>query len=99
MLRYRGIPIEQLAESSHFLETAMLLLDGELPTRETLDAFMRDITYHTMVHEDVRSFYEGFRSGRTRWPSAAPSSARSPRSTPTRSTCTTNGRLKSPSTG
>ena len=60
VLRYRGIPIEQLAESSHFLETAMLLLDGELPTREALHAFMRDITYHTMVHEDVRSFYEGF---------------------------------------
>ena len=38
----------------------MLLLDGELPGREALHAFMRDITYHTMVHEDVRSFYEGF---------------------------------------
>ena len=60
VLRYRGIPIEQLAERSHFLETAMLLLDGELPTRAALDTFRGQITYHTMVHEDVRSFYEGF---------------------------------------
>ena len=60
VLRYRGIPIEQLAERSHFLETAMLLLDGELPTREALDSFRSHITYHTMVHEDVRSFYAGF---------------------------------------
>ena len=60
VLRYRGIPIEQLAERSNFLETAMLLLDGELPTAEALDSFRSHITYHTMVHEDVRSFYEGF---------------------------------------
>ena len=60
VLRYRGIPIEQLAERSNFLETAMLLLDGELPTRVALDSFRSHITYHTMVHEDVRSFYAGF---------------------------------------
>lgn len=60
ILRYRGIPIEQLSESSHFLETAMLLLNGELPRHDELRSFMRDITYHTMVHEDVRSFYAGF---------------------------------------
>ena len=60
ILRYRGIPIEQLSESSHFLETAMLLLNGELPRHDELHSFMRDITYHTMVHEDVRSFYAGF---------------------------------------
>ena len=60
VLRYRGIPIEQLAERSNFLETAMLLLDGELPTRAALDSFRSHITYHTMVHEDVRSFYAGF---------------------------------------
>ncbi len=60
VLRYRGIPIEQLAEHSHFLETAMLLLAGDLPDRDDLSDFMRHITSHTMVHEDVRSFYEGF---------------------------------------
>ncbi|RMH09724.1 MAG: citrate synthase [Nitrospirae bacterium] len=60
ILRYRGIPIEQLAERSNFLETAYLLIYGKLPTQEEYDAFVRVITRHTMLHEDVKRFYDGF---------------------------------------
>ena len=60
ILRYRGVPIEQLAEHSSFLEAAWLLMEGELPNREQLDTFIDHITYHTMVHEDVKRFYAGF---------------------------------------
>lgn len=61
LLLYRGYPIEQLAEKSNFMEVCFLLLYGELPTREEYDKFVNDITYHTMVHEQLSHFYNGFR--------------------------------------
>jgi citrate synthase len=61
ILEYRGYPIEQLAEKSSFLEVSYLLIHGELPTKEQYDAWVHEITYHTFVHENVRSFMEGFR--------------------------------------
>src|SRR5688500_4650735 len=61
VLEYRGYPIEQLAEQSDFLETAYLILFGELPTQPQLDAWSRDITMHTMLHENIKKFLEGFR--------------------------------------
>ena len=60
ILRYRGIPIEQLAEKSTFLETSYLLIQGKLPTSSELDAFRNRITRHTMLHEDIKRFYDGF---------------------------------------
>lgn len=60
ILRYRGYPIEQLAEHCNFLETSYLLIYGELPTREQLQSFADSIEKHTMLHEDMRSFYNGF---------------------------------------
>jgi citrate synthase len=60
ILRYRGYPIEQLAESSTFLETSYLLIYGELPTATELDAFEARIKRHTMLHEDLRRFFDGF---------------------------------------
>jgi citrate synthase len=61
ILRYRGYPIEQLAEGSTFLEVAYLLLNGELPTQSELDEFVHEITYHTNVHENIRTVMNGFR--------------------------------------
>ncbi len=61
ILRYRGYPIEQLAEGSTFLEVAWLLRHGELPKQNEYDQFVQDITYHTYVHENMRKFLEGFR--------------------------------------
>ena len=61
VLLYRGYPIEQLAEESDYLETAYLILFGELPTTDRLNAWTRDITYHTMLHENIKKFMEGFR--------------------------------------
>ncbi|MGV3710954.1 MAG: citrate synthase [Gemmatimonas sp.] len=61
ILRYRGYPIEQLAEKATFLETAYLLRNGELPTQPQYDKWVHDITYHTYVHENIRKFLEGFR--------------------------------------
>lgn len=61
ILEYRGYPIEQLAEQSTFLEVAYLLLYGELPTQDQLDRWVYDITHHTMVHENLRIFLDGFR--------------------------------------
>jgi citrate synthase len=61
ILRYRGYPIEQLAENATFLEVAWLLRHGELPTQEEYDNFTHDIKYHTFVHENIRKFLEGFR--------------------------------------
>ena len=61
ILRYRGYPIEQLAEHSTFLEVAYLLLNGELPTQSELDEFVHDITNHTYVHENIRTVMNGFR--------------------------------------
>ena len=60
ILMYRGYPIEQLAESSTYLETAYLILFGELPTKAQLDTWIYDITMHTMVHENIKKFMEGF---------------------------------------
>jgi citrate synthase len=61
VLRYRGYPIEQLAEDSDHLEVAYLLLNGELPTRTQQAAFTEQVTMHTMLHENVKKFMEGFR--------------------------------------
>jgi len=61
ILRYRGYPIEQLAEQSTFLETAYLLLRGELPSKAELERWVHDITHHTIIHENVRKFLDGFR--------------------------------------
>ncbi len=61
ILRYRGYPIEELAEHATFLEVAQLLLTGELPTAPELDAFEHQITHHTMVHENIREFVDAFR--------------------------------------
>jgi len=61
ILRYRGYPIEQLAERASFLEVAYLLSNGELPTKPQLEQWERDITYHTYVHTNIIKFLEGFR--------------------------------------
>ena len=61
ILRYRGYPIEQLAEGASFLEVAYLLRHGELPTQAEYDSWVHDITYHTYVHENIKRFLEGFR--------------------------------------
>jgi len=61
ILRYQGYPIEQLAEQSTYLETAYLLLFGELPAREELDGWVDEITHHTFVHENVKRLMEAFR--------------------------------------
>src|SRR5688572_1069243 len=61
VLLYRGYPIEQLAEHSDFVETAYLVLFGELPTARELDQWSKDITLHTMLHENIKKFLEGFR--------------------------------------
>jgi citrate synthase len=60
ILRYRGYPIEQLAEHSTFLEVAYLLIHGELPTQEQYDAWVFDITHHTFIHENIKKFIDGF---------------------------------------
>ena len=60
ILRYRGYPIEQLAERSTFLETSYLLIYGELPTPAQLTAFEANVKHHTMLHEDLRRFFDGF---------------------------------------
>src|SRR6476661_340219 len=60
ILLYRGYPIEQLAEESDFLETAYLILFGELPTASQQQAWVREITLHTMLHENVKRLMEGF---------------------------------------
>ena len=60
ILRYRGYPIEQLAERSTFLEVAYLLLNGELPTADEHAAWVHDITHHTFIHENVKKFIDGF---------------------------------------
>ncbi len=60
-LLYRGVPIEELAEQSDFMEVCYLLLNGELPTAAQKKTFERDITLHTMVHEQISTFFRGFR--------------------------------------
>lgn len=63
ILRYRGYPIEQLAEKASFLEVAYLLIYSELPNKEQLEWFTNSITMHTLVHEDMRRFFEAFPTG------------------------------------
>ncbi len=60
ILRYGGYPIEELAEKSSFLEVAWLLMHRELPTQSQVDSFCSDITYHTMLHEDLKRFFSAF---------------------------------------
>jgi citrate synthase len=60
ILRYRGIPIEQLAEHSNFVETSYLLIYGKLPTIQELERFRNTLVRHTMLHEDLKRFYDGF---------------------------------------
>ncbi|MGW0545841.1 citrate synthase [Streptomyces sp. Wb2n-11] len=60
ILRYRGYPIEQLADGSTFVEVAYLLINGELPKVDELSAFKNEITQHTLLHEDVKRFFDGF---------------------------------------
>jgi citrate synthase len=61
ILRYRGYPIEQLAERSSYLEVAYLLMNGELPGAPELQKWSHDVTHHTFVHENVKGFMDGFR--------------------------------------
>ena len=61
ILRYRGYPIEQLSERCTYLEVAYLILHGELPTRAQLDDWVWNITHHTMIHESIKKFMDGFR--------------------------------------
>ena len=60
ILRYRGYPIEELAERSTFLEVAYLLIHGELPSRAELDSFVAEITHHTLIREEMRHFFDSF---------------------------------------
>ncbi len=60
VLRYRGYPIEQLAEQSTFLEVAYLLIWGELPTSEQLHRFVSEVTHHTLIREEMRHFFDSF---------------------------------------
>ena len=61
ILEYRGYPIEQLAEKSNFLEVAYLLVHGALPTKDQYDTWVHEITHHTFLHENVKTFMQGFR--------------------------------------
>ncbi|HEX8841743.1 MAG TPA: citrate/2-methylcitrate synthase, partial [Sphingomicrobium sp.] len=61
ILLHRGYPIDQLAENSTFMEVAYLLIHGELPNRKELDQFTWTISRHTMLHEQLATFYRGFR--------------------------------------
>ncbi len=81
VLEYRGYPIEQLAEKSTYLETAYLLVNGELPTKPQLEEWIHDITFHTYVHENIKKT-----TTPTRWACSSGPSAPSPRSTRTPST-------------
>lgn len=60
ILRYRGYPIDELAEKSNYLEVAYLLIHGELPTKSQLESWTFNITHHTMLHENTKKFMEGF---------------------------------------
>src|SRR5690606_19659568 len=61
ILRYRGYPIDQLAEKSNFLEVAYLILNGELPNQDDLDQWVYDITHHTIIHENIKELMQNFR--------------------------------------
>lgn len=62
ILKYRGYPIEQIAEKSTFIEVAYLLIYGELPTKQELDSFNHEISRHTLIHEDMKKFFDGYPS-------------------------------------
>ena len=62
ILRYRGYPIEEVAEGARFTEVCYLLIHGHLPTQSELDSFRDGLTYHSMLHEDMKKFFEGFPS-------------------------------------
>lgn len=62
ILKYRGYPIEQLAEKSSFIEVAYLLIHGELPTKTEMDNFNYEISRHTLIHEDMKKFFDGYPS-------------------------------------
>jgi citrate synthase len=68
ILRYRGYPIEVLAEHCTFLEVAYLLLFGDLPTPEELKTWVNEITHHTMLHETTKKFMEASATMPIRWP-------------------------------
>ena len=61
ILRYRGYPIEELAEHSNFMEVACLILNGELPKKEQLDEFRHEVVHHTLIHENLKNLIAGFR--------------------------------------
>src|SRR5207245_7623294 len=61
ILQYRGYPIEELAEKSNYLETAYLIVNGELPTRAQYERWVHDITHHTIVHENIKEMMGSFR--------------------------------------
>ena len=77
ILLHRGYPIDQLAEQSSFMEVAYLLLHGDLPKQKELDEFSYTISRHTMLHEQLATFYGVFGAMRIRWRSCAASLARS----------------------
>ncbi len=60
ILRYRGYPIEDLAEHSSFVEVSYLLIYGDLPSKKELERYQHELTYHTMLHEDMKKFFEGY---------------------------------------
>ncbi len=60
ILRYRGYPIEELAEKSNFVEVCYLLIFGHLPDKKELDNFLYKLTHHSLIHEDMKKFFEGF---------------------------------------
>jgi citrate synthase len=60
ILRYRGYPIEQIAEAASFTEATYLLIFGHLPSRAELEAFEEKLTYHSLIHEDMKKFFEGY---------------------------------------
>lgn len=60
ILRYRGYPIEELAEKSNFLEVSYLLIHGELPTQQQLDEFKFQLSHHSLLHEDMKKIFEGY---------------------------------------
>ena len=58
ILRYRGYPIEDLAKNARFSEIAYLLINGELPNKEELEFFSNQLTYHSLIHEDMKKFFD-----------------------------------------
>ena len=60
ILRYRGYPIEEIAEGASFVEVSYLLVYGSLPTRSELERFREKLTYHSLIHEDMKKFFEGY---------------------------------------